>query len=197
MSNSTKRFPYFTRRRVLQASLFGAFVASISFALTRAPDFAKTAVADPARAYSPEEINDASMGFGVIGWFVSTPFSWLALALLLALLVSLKWGDSLWFPGLSLLTAVAAIVLPLVLTQTHTDSTFETWAQERYGISLESYPKDEGFFSGLKPNAKTKIRLDDGRLVRCSDYYVDSRGNAAFIIVHADADARELEVLAE
>lgn len=170
-------------------------------------------VADPTTAYSLDAVWAGSASNHLNEWLSSSPWTWVALGLFAALVAITIWRRvllSIERPGqtpgfvytpiaLGVLIWVVGLIIAAGLSADSTEDTFSTWAKQRYGIELESYPSDsvlELRANDDNINTDTVIRLDDGQMIHMQKI-TDARGDEAYLIAPAEGSGEELDVIVD
>ncbi|MCZ4326769.1 hypothetical protein [Brachybacterium paraconglomeratum] len=205
--SKAQRAIYITQALVLVA--LAATVATTA-ALYRNPGH--DVVIDPSRPYSAEAVRAAaSESRELPSTLWASPATWIVVALAAVWIVTIiahasnrpgsEWGTPSFGIGVAfgVITGIGALIIGPT-SEGSTDNTFATWAQQRYGIEIEDYPRGGGgplsVLTGDEGGMDTDavITLDDGQTVKMQQI-VEARGDAAFVVAPAEGSSDELPVL--
>lgn len=162
---------------------------------------AQNLTVDPSKPYPYKKI--AGMANYDASFFDIVPVWALVLVgafVIFALITSLLRQHLKWIIAACILTLCLLFTLMCAVdTQVSTHDTYATWAKERYGIEMTSYPQTSGgMFHDSVINPQMPVLLDDGTIVQIQEV-TNSNSDKALIIIdnEADIDDRELDVIAE
>lgn len=197
--------------QLLQILLILGFLTLVITRLTQASMFSQDFVADPTRPYSPTTVSRGADATHVAQWLNSSAWTWVGLGLLIALVVITLWryvllslhservtGAIIAPIVMGVLICLVGLAIACVLTSNSSENTFSTWAKQRYGIELESYPKTSSKGLSLSRggiDTSAVITLDDGQTVRMKTI-TDARGVEAYLIAPAKGSSDELNIIA-
>lgn len=156
-------------------------------------------VADPTKGYAPLAVDSQSWSGHLGEWLLSTPLTWVALALLLFIWVGARASRRVGPGVIAVVITMSAISSGYMITTGSDEDTFATWAKERYGIEMETYPQMTSGLFGMDPDTVTVVILDNGQAVSLKTY-TDARGNEAFVLVDASDESSspdELDTIVE
>lgn len=156
-------------------------------------------VADPTKGYTPLTVDSQSWSGHLGEWLLSTPLTWVALALLLFIWVGARASRRVGPGVIAVVITMSAIASGYMITTGSDEDTFATWAKERYGIEMETYPQMTSGLFGTDPDTATIVILDNGQAVSLKTY-TDARGNEAFVLVDASDESSspdELDTIVE
>lgn len=192
MDNSSKNMK---TALLLGASSIAMIVLSI-MAMIKAPTFSQDLIADPSVGYAPNaHVPDAH----AVEWFLGTPVFWV-IPILMVLIIVISWyRDGYVILTFTFIISAVFLCIGLMLTNDQTSDTFSTWAEQRYGIEIETLPRTPStFFSDGTVDTTADVVLDDGQVIGVKKY-TDARGNTAYIIVDraSDTSSDELDVITD
>lgn len=184
--------------RVVQIFLLAFLIVSAIIMLHAFEGIGGVKVSDPNKPFSPDNFSvEGNQSW--VSTLLHDPWTYVTAGALIALVVVSLYryvqflprvpGESSysWWPlGIGVLVVGIILGGSLIKTDPSDDDQFKTWAYERYGIEMESYPTREGFYLGEEIDTGAHIQLDDGTMVKLTEI-VDARGNRAYLVYASDA----------
>lgn len=188
-STKTKKVLHQTTWLVFQSVLALALLVILIIMVTQTRNVTDPVTVDPTVGYSPTHVAELSNKTHIGEWLMSTPLTWVALGLLILIWICTLASKN-FVPGvLSIGVAMLIVFISGFATTSSSEDTFSTWAKERYGIEIQSYPEQNDpdhkpsiFFPKTKVDTNTIIILDDGQAVSVKTF-VNARSDEALLIV--------------